>query len=100
VSVVTNVICVSLDGPERYGKLNEWLRAMQNGQELADVSEYVGGHKAFEADLWAAAFNYLDVEDFIAEWRRVFSDCEFEPDAQLFLKRQEDDKFTVYGVKP
>jgi hypothetical protein len=97
MSLVTNVICVSLGEEQKYQEFNKWL-IERTGQQLNDMSDHVGGSKSFEANFYAAAFNYLPVGNFIKEWKRIFSTARFIDDAQLFIKEQNDEKFHVYNI--
>lgn len=66
MSVVTDVVVLCpLQDTVTLMQLNEALLPLEVGT-LKDVSTYAGGHKSFQATIWAGAFNYLPREKFIA----------------------------------
>lgn len=103
MSVVTDVILlVSLteEGPEDVfppvDEVNNWLR--ENGQNagLNHLNGHEGGHKAWQADVFGAAFNFLDIEGFVqtvagAKW--------IAPDrVQLLIKGEEDEVWGLVNI--
>lgn len=94
MSVVTNVLFVCSDGEGRLiGVINKWTEE-QNLGSLSEVSDRAGGKKSMECRVWAAAFNYLNREEFIARVReslKVKHPCTCRP--QLFLREQSDCSF-------
>jgi len=86
-------------------KVNEWF-TKEHGhtdrsglKSLTDepASEFWGGTKFPQADIWAAAINYLDIEEFMEylaslPWR-------YPSQTQLFVKDEHDDRFAVYVLK-
>lgn len=98
MSVVTNIILSvgALDGdfPDRGAcetleAVNQFFHPRPGLLPL----RVAGGWKAFEADVFTGAFNYLDLPAFMAhlrsvEWR--------EPDlVQVFVMEQEDELFRL-----
>jgi hypothetical protein len=79
-------------------EINQWLNDHGHGAfgEMITAGNVAGGDKGFEATVYVGAFNHLDVLDFIdfvrkRPWR--------SPEAvQLFVKCQEENKFTVYEI--
>lgn len=53
--------------PANISKLNVWLDENVGHQQLVEVGQHAGGYKVFTWKLYAAAFNYLPVEDFVKE---------------------------------
>ncbi len=73
MSVVSNVVLVTAIDEPGTAAVNAWLAAAGFGP-LARVEQHAGGNKAFECDLYAAAYNYFLTDEFIAalsaiEWR-------------------------------
>ena len=61
---------------------------------LKEVSDYSGGNKAFQADVFMAAINYFALDEFLeflqtVEWENP--EC-----VQVLIKREHDDNFKVY----
>ena len=88
MSVVTSIIFSS--GFEEPAALNKYL-----GQPLIQTEECAGGNKAFQADIYIGAFNNIDADELI----QIFKDYkwQFPESAQLMIKREHDDKFTIYS---
>lgn len=108
MSVVTNVILYIdplEDGdpdegimPKPIKAINEWLEDHGKGSFgfIPPAAHCVGGHKALEVDLFLGAFNHLPLDKFL---EAVFSqNWEYPANVQVFVKEQEDDKFTVYDT--
>jgi hypothetical protein len=79
-------------------EINQWLNDHGHGAfgEEINVGNIAGGDRGFEANVYAGAFNHLNDSDFIAfvltrQWHRP-------ENVQLFVKRQEESKFTLYEV--
>ena len=100
MSMVTNILLsfslievdVTTTGRDDYASCTP-LNALQrflDDQPLQQI-DYMSGKKCLEAELWVAAVNYLNTEEFIegvrsAPWR--------VPDSvQLFIKEQDDEIF-------
>ncbi len=102
MSIVTNVMVVGGDLADWAARdLNAWLDKPVDGEDdqskygnLIEIADYAGGRKGFESQLWAGAFNWLDIPAFIAEYRKSLSRFRgpgYHP--QLFMKRQDDSGF-------
>lgn len=88
MSLVTNVLLKCLWEQPCVDKINEWLEEHEKGK-LAKVDGYAGGRKFMELDLYAGAFNYLDVIAFIdVVDGQPWDDREH---VQLFIQEQKDD---------
>lgn len=86
------------DAPARMGEVNEWLSECGTnpgmfGLELADVEQAYGGYKRLEAVVYAAAFNYLPEDDFLAALKRV--GWEYPDEVQILIRRQHDPLFEI-----
>ena len=90
MSNVSNVIMVTL--PDDTGS---W-REMSPLDRLVQVDQLAGGPKCMECDVFMAAYNYLDRDEII----RVFKSVEWEcpEEAQLMVKGQDDEQFTIYSA--
>lgn len=88
MSVVTNVIMVTLPGDTE-----GWKELPLLGQ-LRQVDGMAGGSKCMECDVFMAAYNYLDHDEILSEFRSV--KWESEEEAQIMMKGQEDESFTIY----
>lgn len=114
MSVVTNILLsvssseerTSYPGPPKgllknwkgtyalVAELNKWLEENGHGPFGEEID--AGGEKGFEANVFAAAFNYFNTEKFIEHaktlpWRNREA-------VQIFVKEQEDSKFTLYEL--
>lgn len=74
-------------------KINAWLRENAGGQqfgpELGSVQDAYGGHKALEAPLFVAAFNYLPEDEFLAFLRTL--PWKYPDEVQYIVQREHDD---------
>lgn len=101
MSWVTNAILMhgSLEissGDRRYRIIDDLHAAMARAGitsgEFVRVDQYARGTKAMEAAVYVAAFNHLDEKTLIATIRSLPWE---HPDwVQLFLRRQEEERFT------
>ncbi len=65
--------------------------------QLSQLNLYFGGEKAPEVNVWAGAFNYLDIEGFI---QLVKDQAWIDPmNVQVFVCDQEDERWTLYPIK-
>lgn len=71
----------------------------EHGQAFANNdAEWYGGPKRMEATFFGAAFNHVPPSDVVAAVANAHWDS---PDSvQLFLKDQEDDRWTLYEFSP
>ena len=104
MSVVTDMILVTAiddgGGEDKHpnaDRLNAWIREAHGPTEaLKKVDQHAGGNKAVQCDVFVGAINYLDEKGLIAAFRGVqweSPDC-----AQLMLKGEQKDRFTVYQL--
>jgi hypothetical protein len=101
MSEVTNVLLafsILEDDDARIADVNAWLEA-SCGHALKSVwdnRDCYGGGKAMEAPLFAAALNYLPLDQFLAHLRTVRWK---EPDCvQLILRGQHDDRWRIIAA--
>lgn len=95
MSVVTSVLLCT--GINDYGifDVNKWLVDSGNWV-LEQINEYAGGRKSMQQDVYAGAYNYFDLDSFIAAVKT--SRWEHPDDVQLLVNREEDDRFYLaYG---
>jgi len=95
VSVVTNILLMTgfLDETQPVANINSALACISAGS-LKELSSDVGGPKALESNLLAAAFNHLDIGNFIS-----IVQCqpwENPENVQLLIQLQHEDRFTMY----
>lgn len=70
--------------------LNAYLRS-----DLVRLDEMAGGSKAMQATVWAGAYNYLNIEEFLAKvWEQKW---ELAADVQVLLKDEHDDRWTLHS---
>lgn len=107
MSHITDVILVTALGDGDSGeneerenpnvdRLNLWLAAQPLNAGLGllvKVNECTRG-KALQCDVFVTAFNYLDIDKFVALFRSI--PWEFPEQAQLMLKDENDDVFNSY----
>lgn len=75
--------------------INSWLKERTWGQ-FKRVDQSVGGGKAFQADCYIAAFNYLGVLDFIDFLRTLpWGDAD---EIQLCYKDENDVRFSLVTI--
>ncbi len=110
MSVVTNVLInTRLEGQDEplLQTINAWLAQDRDGRghgrnmvwstdsRICDQSWY-GGTTSMDADIWAGAVNLLDVPGFLVMLRLLpWANPE---DVQIFIKEQDDTRFTLYTV--
>jgi hypothetical protein len=74
-------------------KINKWLDDNSFGDFGKDLDEVSGGRKHLETPLFAAAFNYFRLSDFVdflhsLDW--------VEPEnVQIFVQEQDENKFKL-----
>lgn len=107
MSVVTDIILTTAvdDGAEREDehpnadKLNAWLEELTGRPGcLVKVDQLGNGNKAMQCDVFVCAINYLPYDDFVEAFRAI--QWERPGSANLSLKGEDDDGFTLYGVDP
>ena len=98
MSVVTNVILILDNESREILHLNRWLKDNAQGVLALLPLGAEGGTKYMECDVYLGAFNFLDVEGFVAAFQAVEYD---DPETvQLFVRRQESDRFVEYRPDP
>jgi hypothetical protein len=93
MSMVTNILlCTMIDEEEAIAAVNV---SFKSGMPFTDLESspmpYYAGSVCVECGIYVGAFNYLNDADLIkaieaAPWK-------FPEDVQLFIKRQDDDRF-------
>lgn len=93
MSVVSNVVfSFHISDDHIMEKINSWLQENDYGV-FSNVDIVSGGRKHLETPLFAAAFNYFNLENFCnfvrsLKWKHP--NC-----VQIFIQEQEDDKFRL-----
>jgi len=90
MSLVTNVLLLTFIEDKGVEFVQSWLKS-QSFPGLVEISEYAGGNKMIEHEIWAGAFNFLDVEEFVNVVRSAKWDL--PRDVQLLIKKENDDLF-------
>lgn len=99
MSVVTNVLLFMPGSESRaLAPVQRWLDNANMGQ-LTKIDRYAGGKKYMEANVWAGAFNYLDVPAFVEV---VKAQRWLDPECvQLLIQEQSDCWFSCrFGKVP
>ncbi len=78
-------------------KLSAYLVRNHNGAYLVKVDDHAGGNKAMQCDVFMAAINYLDIDEFV-EWFHGI-EWEYPESVQLLIKDEHDDQFSMYTPK-
>lgn len=65
MSRVHNVVLLTMIDESGVAEIERWLEK-EAQPVFARVDQYAGGRKVFEADLFAMAFNYFPISDFLA----------------------------------
>jgi hypothetical protein len=83
---------------QRLAEVNAPL-GREHGQRFAnDDAEWYGGPKRMEATFFGAAFNHVPPSDVVAAVANA--QWEMPASVQLFVKDQEDDRWTLYEFAP
>lgn len=71
--MITDVVIVAtIDEGAAITALNAWCAAEHDGQQINEISaDGAGGHKVASVHLYAAAFNYLHLTEFLDAVRNV-----------------------------
>lgn len=77
--------------------LNSYLYKNYQGSRLLSVHGHSGGAKSMSCDVFIAAIDYLNIDEFIKLFYQVSWDKPEE--AQLMIKAQGQASFTVYQAK-
>lgn len=96
MSVVTNIIVLTeVDQDEPINRINQWLP-----HALKEISMRAGGNKAMEADVWAGAYNHLDVAEFKIQFENAMRLCPEWGRVQLLIKEEHEGKFSLLDFCP
>lgn len=91
MSYVTNVILkLPVLEAEKINQINSFFPAHHGF--LRGIEEICGGTKVFEQPVYLAAFNYFDLDGFIAHVKSIHWDSPEE--IQIFVCGQNDEVFT------
>ncbi len=98
MSSVTDIILITAVEDPGIGHVNAYLITKTNHGQLIEVSDYAGGAKYMECDVYAMAANYLEADALI----EVFHNTPWEhPDkVQLLLKGSHEQRFELHVVAP
>ncbi|WP_261593195.1 hypothetical protein [Pseudoalteromonas holothuriae] len=77
--------------------LNDYLYKHYQGSRFSSVNRHSGGRKSMSCDVFIAAIDYLNVDEFVALFYQVSWDKPEE--AQLMIKTQGQVTFTLYQAK-
>ena len=102
MSYVTDIILVTMidDGAEledtqpNADQLSRYLSVNHGGACLNKMDAYAGGNKAMQCDVFMGAVRSMDAAIFIEAFKAI--EWEFPECAQLFIKEENDDCFTVH----
>ena len=98
MSMVTDIVLLCpLEQGKALSKINDYLKSTYNNR-LKEISEYCGGNKAFQADLWVGAFNSMDTKEFLECVKDVADDPIWDccDKIQLMIKEENEEEFRVY----
>jgi hypothetical protein len=92
MSYVSNVILLTFIEDQGIKDVQLWLSRAGAGS-LKQIDGFSGGTKAVEHEIWAGAYNWLDIPEFIkavksASWM-------YPSDVQLLIKEEGDDLFSL-----
>ena len=73
--------------------INAWLMERSYGAFGQDVDHVSGGHKHLETPLYAAGFNYFNLDDFLNMLRTL--PWKEPENVQVFVQEQDEDKFRL-----
>lgn len=89
MSIITNVIVL---GPSSEDN-DDSLVALG----LTKLNDHIKSDRAFEADMWAGAFNYLDLDDLIKKLAAIpWTEPEY---VQLLTQGQAEMAFTLWRIR-
>lgn len=77
--------------------LNDYLYKHYQGSTLTSVHTHSGGRKPMSCDVFIAAIDYLDVDEFISLFHQV--SWENPKEAQLMIKTEGQLTFTLHQAK-
>lgn len=74
--------------------LSDYLCKNYQGTRFFDVEPHAGGNKRMSCDVFMAAVDYLNVEEFIELFKQV--NWEKPDEVQLMVRKEGDNTFTSY----
>jgi hypothetical protein len=92
MSCVSNVILLTFIEDQGIKDVQLWL-SRAGALPLNQIDGFSGGTKAVEHEIWAGAYNWLDVPEFIKAVKNA--SWEFPSDVQLLIKEESDDLFSL-----
>jgi hypothetical protein len=92
MSYVSNVILLTFIEDPGIKDVQLWLSGA-GALPLNQIDGFAGGTKAIEHEIWAGAYNWLDVPEFIKAVENA--GWEFPSDVQLLIKREGDELFCL-----
>lgn len=95
-SIMENEISDIEDSYTNMVLINNWLRKHDHGAFGEDATIASGGEKHLETPVYLAAFNFFDLDEFLAFLRTL--PWEEPENVQVFVQGQEEEKFTVYTI--
>ena len=96
MSYVQNIIVITAYEDTVVQELDAWLVEEQQiapRSALVQVDQYAGGIKAFEADVWVGACNYLKIDAFVKFVKRLKVKSCYPESFQVFLRDEDEDNF-------
>ena len=93
MSHVTDIIVIVMVD-ENIELLQKYLKKVYKCT-LKQVDDYAGGNKAVQADIYMTAINAFIIPVFYQEFLKL--KLEFPESAQLLIKDEHDDKFTLFN---
>lgn len=95
MSEVTNVILTGVTLERFVEQLDDWFIA-RNLPVLEAVTDYGGGNKYMECEIFIGAYNHFERESF---YEHVASlDWQFRNSVQLFMTDRDTAKFKMYNL--
>lgn len=87
----------SEDDVAEFKKIDDWCDehvGSQRFKRLDDNTKAYGGGKVFQATIWCGAFNYLDINAFVA----FIKTLDFHGWAQFIYQDEHDSGFTLVQI--
>lgn len=90
MSTVTNIMLSddSLSSHRSVGKIQTILNLRRVDPE------WVGGNKLLENNLYLGACSHFNVSEFLTKMKEIYQDVQLDDDVQLFIKKQDESKWT------
>lgn len=106
MSVVANIILITIpsDGGDCYNvnsnpnvdKLNQKIKATYENYGFNKVSQYAGGNRNMECDIFICAIGCVDINELIGMIKSI--NWEFPKEVQLMIKNEDDNRFKNYKL--